>query len=166
MSGVWNRLLLDQLFSQDKRYIRSIENMVIIGSTPNICWYADYKFRTSWIALNAFSRIALTSVICCLSSSADLGIFSRLLQMALPSLTLVSSLCFFYLMALGIWARLDLWRSMTAFTFSSSFSSSTRLISSWDNSGSILREEFFKSSISYISSLASYLSEFLANKAS
>ena len=92
---------------------------------------------------------------------------SRLLRMALPSLTLASSSYFFCLMASGIWARLDLWWSMAAFMFSSSFSSSACLISSWDNSGSILREEFFKSSISYVSSLASCLLEFLlANKAS
>ena len=85
--------------------------MVVIGSTQDIyykCWYADYKFITSWITFNAFSRIASTSVICCLSSSADLGISSRLLQMTLPSLALVSSSYFFYLMALGIWAILDL----------------------------------------------------------
>ena len=56
---------------------------------------------------------------------------------------------------------------MTAFTFSSSFSSSARLISNWDNSGSVLREEFFKSSINYASSLASCLLEFpLASRAS
>ena len=70
-------------------------------------------------------------------------------------------------MALGIWARLDSWRSITAFTFSNSFSSSRRLAFSWFSSGSILREEFFKLSISYASSLASRLLEFfLANKAS
>ena len=49
--------------------------MVVIGSTQDIyykCWYADYKFRTSCITFNAFSRIASTSAICCLCSSADL----------------------------------------------------------------------------------------------
>ena len=47
------------------------------------------------------------------------------------------------------------------------FSSSACLISSWVSSGSILKEEFFKSSISYVSSLASCMLEFLlANKAS
>ena len=107
---VWNRLFSNRLFSRDKKYNRSTENMVIIGSTQNTCWYVDYKIRTSWIAFNAFSRVASTSVICCLSSSTDPGIFSRLLQMAVPSLTLVSSSCFVFLMALGIWARLDLWQ--------------------------------------------------------
>ena len=62
---------------------------------------------------------------------------------------------------------MDLRWLMAAFTFSSFFSSSARLISSWDNSGSVLREEFFKSSINCVSSLASYLLEFsLASKAS
>jgi len=106
-------------------------------------------------------------MICCLSSLADLGMSLRLQRMALPSLTLASSSYFFCLMASGIWARLDLWRSMVAFTFYSSFSSFARLISSWVSSGSILRHEFFKSSISYVSSLASCMLEFLlANKAS
>ena len=141
--------------------------MVIVDSTKDTCWYTDYKSRTSWIAFSTSSRIASASTIYCLSSSADPGIFSRLLQMALPSLTLVSSCYFFYLMALGIWARLDLWRSMAAFTFSSSFSSSARLVSSWFSSGSILRGESFKLSISCASSLVSYLLEFfLGNKAS
>ena len=141
--------------------------MVIIDSTQDTCWYTDYKSRTSWIAFNASSRIASTSAICCLSSSVDPGMSSRLLRMALSSLTLASSSYFFCLMASGIWARLDLWRSMAAFTFSSSFSSSARLISNWNNSRSILREESSKSSISYVSSLASCLLEFLlANKAS
>ena len=109
-SEVWNWLFSNWLFSQDKRYNRSSENMVIIGSTQNICykyWYVDYKFRTSWITFNAFSRIASTFVICCLSYSADPGMFSRLLRMALPSLTLVSISYFFCLMALGIQVRLD-----------------------------------------------------------
>ena len=141
--------------------------MVIVDCTQDTCWYTNYKSRTSWIAFNTSSQIASTSVIRCLSSSADPGMSSRLLWMALPFLTLANSSYFFCLMALGIWARLDLWRSMAAFMFSSSFSSSTRLISSWDNSRSILREEFFKSSISCVGSLASCLLEFLlANKAS
>ena len=90
---------------------------------------------------------------------------SRLLRMALPSLTLASSSYFFCWMASGIWAKVDLWWSMAAFTFSSSFSRSARLASSWDNSRSILREEFFKWSINHVSSLASYLLEFpSANK--
>ena len=86
---------------------------------------------------------------------------SRLLRMALPSLTLASSSCFFYLMASGIWARVDLRWSMAAFTSSSSLSIAARLISSWDNSRSDLREEFFRSSINCVSSLASYLLKFL-----
>ena len=92
---------------------------------------------------------------------------SRLLWMALPSLTLASGSRFFCWMALGIWARMDLWRSMVAFTSPNSFSSSTHLASSRDNSGSTLREEFFKRSIDYDSSLASCLFEFpLANRVS
>ena len=104
-SGVWNRLFSNRLFSRNKKDNGLTKNMVIIGSTQDTCWYADYKFRTSWIAFNAFSRIASTSAICCLSSSADPGISSRLLQMALPSLTLVSSSCFFCLgpVWLGFW---------------------------------------------------------------
>ena len=86
---VWNRLFSNRLFSRDKKYNKATKNMVITGSTQNTCWYADYKFRASWIAFNASSRIASTSVIFCLSSSADPGIFSRLLQMALPSLTVL-----------------------------------------------------------------------------
>ena len=130
-----------------------MKSMVVIGSTQDKCWYTNYKSRTSWIAFNISSRIASTSVICCLSSLADLGMFSRLLWMALPSLTLASSSYFFCWMASGIWARVDLWRSMAAFTFSSSLSSSACLTSSWDNSRSILREEFFKWSINCVSSL-------------
>ena len=95
------------------------------------------------------------------------GMSSRPLRMTLPSLTLASSSCLFCLMASGIWARADLRWSIAAFMFSSSLSSSARLISSWDNSGSVLREEFFKSSINYASSLASCLLEFpLASRAS
>ena len=143
-----------------------MESMVVIDSTQDI-WYTNYKSRTSWIAFNTSSQMASTSAICCLSSSAYPGTLSRLLRMALPSLTLVNSSCFFCLMASGIWARVDLWRSMAAFMFSSSLSSSARLTSSWDNSGSILREEFFKWSISCVSSLASCLLKFpLANKVS
>ena len=141
--------------------------MVTIDSTQDICWHRNYKSRTSWIAFNTSSRIASTSAICCLSSLADPRMLSRLLWMALPSLTLASSSYFCCWMASGIWARVDLWWSMAAFTFSSSFSSSARQASSWDNSGSILREEFFKWSINYVSSLASCLLEFpLANKVS
>ena len=47
--------ILNRLFSRDKKDNRLIENMVVIGSTQNTCWYVDYKFRTSWIAFNAFS---------------------------------------------------------------------------------------------------------------
>ena len=91
----------------------------------------------------------------------------RLLWMALPSLTLASSSRFFCWMASGIWARMDLLQSMAAFTSLSSFSSSARLASSRDNSRSTLREEFFKWSIDYDSSLASCLLQFpLANKVS
>ena len=81
--------------------------MITIHSTLNI-WYTNYKSRTFWIAFNTSSRIALTSTICCLSSSADLGISSRLLWMTLPSLTLASSSYFFCLMTSGIWVWLDL----------------------------------------------------------
>jgi len=148
-------------------YSEATESMIVIDSTWDICWYTNYKSRTSWITFNTSSQIAWTSTIYCLSSSADPRIFSRLLRMALPSLTLGSSSYFFCLMASGIWARVDLWWSMAAFMFSSSFSSSARLISSWDNSRSVLREEFFKSSINYVSSLASCMLEFpLASKAS
>ena len=80
--------------------------------------------------------------------------------MALPSFTLANSAYFFCLMASGIWARVNLQWSMAAFMFSSSFSSSAHLISNWYNSGSVLREEFIKSSINYASSLASCLLEF------
>ena len=142
------------------------QSIVIIDSTQDTHQYIDHKSTTSWIAFNTSSWIASTSAICCLSSSANPGMSLRLLRMALPSLTLASSSYFFCLMASGIWARLDLWRSMAAFMFSSSFSNSARLISNWDNSGSVLREEFFKSSINYASSLASCLLEFpLANRA-
>ena len=112
------------------------------------------------------SRIASASAIFCSYSSTVPGVLSRLLWMALPSFTLANSAYFFCLMALGIWARVDLQWSMAAFTFSSSFSSSARLISNWDNSGSVLREEFFKSSINCANSLASCLLEFpLARRA-
>jgi len=127
---VWNRLFSNWLFSQNKKHNKVTENMVIIDSTKVTYWYTYYKSRASWIVFNTSSQIALTSVICCLSSSADLGISLRLLQMTLPSLTLVSSSYLFCLMASGIWAKVDLWRSMAAFTFSSSFSSSACLISS------------------------------------
>ena len=148
-------------------YSEAIESMIVIDSTQDICWYTNYKSRTSWIAFNTSCWIASTSTICCLSSSTDPGMFSRLLWMALPSLTLASCSYFFCLMASGIWARVDLWQSMAAFMFSSSLSSSARLTSSWDNSGLMPREEFFKRSISCVSSLASCLLEFpLANKVS
>ena len=99
----------------------------------------------------SFQPNSTTSAICCLSSSAEPGMFSRLLRMALPSLLLV----FFYLMALGIWTKLDSWQLMAAFTLSSSFSSLASLALSWFNSGSILEEEFFRLSISCANSLAS-----------
>ena len=121
----------------------------------------DYKARTSWITFSTSSRTTSASAIRCLSSSAHPGMSSRLLWITLPSLTLASSSCFFYFMASGIWARVDLRWSMAAFIFSSSLSSSARLISSWDNSGSVLREEFFRSSINYVSPLASCLLKFL-----
>ena len=161
---VCNRLFSNRLFSRKQEVQLVDKSMVTIDSTQDI-WYTNYKSKTSWIAFNTSSRIASTSAICCLSSSADPGMLSRILRMALPSLTLASSSYFFYWMVSGIWARMDLWRSMAAFMFSSSFSSSTCLASSWDNSGLILREEFFKWSINCVNSLASCLLEFpLANK--
>ena len=110
-SEVWNWLFSNRLFSRDKRYNRLAENMVIISSTQNIyykCWYVDYKFRTSWITFNAFSRIASTFVICCLSYSADPGMFLRLLRMALPSLTLVSISCFLLFNGIGYLSQIGL----------------------------------------------------------
>ena len=68
-------------------------------------WNVNYKLRASWIARSAFSRIATTSTICCLSSSTDPGMLSRLLRMALPSSTLVSISYFFCFIALGIWVK-------------------------------------------------------------
>ena len=139
----------------------------MIDSTQDMHQHTDYKFRTSWMTFNTSNRIALAFAIFCSYSLAVPGVFSWLLWMALLSFTLANSSCFFCLMASGIWARVDLRRSMVAFTFSSSFSSLARLISSWESSGSVLREEFFKSSINYVSSLASCLLEFpLASRAS
>ena len=141
--------------------------MVIIDPTWDTCWHTNYMFRTSWMTFNTSSQIASASAIFCSYSSAVPGAPSRLLWMALPSFTLANSAYFFCSMASGIWARVDLRWSMAAFTFSSSFSSSACLISNRDNSGSVLREEFFKSSINYASSLASCLLEFpLASRAS
>ena len=113
------------------------------------------------------SWIASASAIFCSYSSAVPGVFSRLLQMVLSSFTLANSSYFFCLMAWGIWARVDLRWSMAVFTFSSSFSSSARLISSWDNSRSVPRGEFLKALIDCVSSLTSCLLESLrASKAS
>ena len=129
--------------------------MVITDSIQDTCQHTDYKSRTFWMVFSTSSRQVSASAICCLSSLVVPGIFSMLLWMALPSLTLASNSYFFCLMASGIWARVDLWWPMAAFMFSSSFSSSTCLISRWDNSGSGLRDEFFKLSFSCVSSLAS-----------
>ena len=113
------------------------------------------------------SRMASASIILCSYSSAVPEAFSRLLRMVLLSFILANSSYFFCLMASGILARVDLRRSMAAFTLFSSLSSSARLTSSWDNSGSVPREEFFKASIDYVSSLTSCLLESLqASKAS
>jgi len=84
----------------------------MIDSTQDTRWHADFKSGTSWIALNTSGRIASASTICCLPSSTDLRILLRLLRMALPSLTLANDSHFFCWTALGIWARMDLWRSM------------------------------------------------------
>ena len=84
----------------------------MIDSTQDTHWHANFKFGTSWIALNTSSRIASAPVICCLLSSADPGMLSRLLRMALPSLTLANGSHFFCWMASGIWARMGLWWSM------------------------------------------------------
>ena len=113
------------------------------------------------------SRMALASATLCSYSSAVPEAFSRLPRMVLLSFTLAISSYFFYLMASGIWARVDLRRSMAAFTLFSSLSSSARLTSSWDNSGSVPREEFFKASIDCVSSLTScLLGSLRASKAS
>ena len=84
----------------------------MIDSTQNTRWHAYLKSRTSWVALNISGRIASAPVIYCLSSSADLGMLSRLLRVALPSLTLANGSCLFCWMASGIWARMGLWWSM------------------------------------------------------
>ena len=113
------------------------------------------------------SRMASASAILCSYSLAVPEAFSRLPRMVLLSFTLANSSCFFYLMTSGIWTRMDLRRSMAAFTLFSSLSSSARLTSSWDNSVSVWREEFFKASIDCVSSLTFCLLEsLLASEAS
>ena len=113
------------------------------------------------------SQIALASTTLCSYSLAVPEAFSRLPRMVLLSFTLANSSCFFYLMTSGIWTRMDLRRSMAAFTLFSSLSSSVCLTSSRDNSRSVPREEFFKASIDYVSSLTScLLGSLRASKAS
>ena len=117
-------VVLNRLFSQNKDTTRQQESMVIHALT--------YELQVQDILdnFNSSSRTTSTSAIFCSYSSAVLGVFSRLLRMALLLFTLASNSYFFCLTASGIWARVNLRWSIAAFTFSSSFSSSARLISS------------------------------------
>ena len=87
---------------------RGNENIVITDSIQDTCQHTDYKSRTSWMVFSTSSREASASAIFCSYSSAVLGALSRMLWMALTSFTLANSAYFFCLMALGIWARVDL----------------------------------------------------------